>query len=70
MSKVYTVKTIDGNRYRHIPDNENYFSIGNQMLMREKWLRVCNMTDGIVYFNVDNIVYIKEESDGEEEKEG
>lgn len=71
MSKVYTVKTIDGNRYENIRDNSKaYLPIDLQISLRRNIITVEDMNGCIRHFNFNSIVYIKEEDDGEEEKEG
>lgn len=67
MSKIYTIKTIDGNRYENIRDNKNYTRISTQLVMERKIITVEDMNGCIRHFNFNSIVYIKEEDDGEEE---
>lgn len=67
MSKIYTIKTIDGNRYENIRDNKNYTRISTQLVMGRNIITVEDMDGCIRHFNFNSIVYIKEEDDGEEE---
>lgn len=68
MSK-YTIKTIDGNRYENIKNNDG-MSIGEQLFWDRKWITIDDMDGCTRHFNAHNIVYIKEEDDGKETEEG
>ena len=60
MSKVYTIKTVDGNRYEDICDNKNETPIDMQIWQRRSFITVEDMNGCTRHFNVHSIVYIKE----------
>lgn len=69
--RKYTIKTIDGNRYENIRDNSKHYDpIDMQIWLKKNIITVEDMDGCIRHFVASNIIYIKEEPDGEETEEG